>query len=451
MYSPIDPSKDAVPLNSIERELFRRRTKNLRRELQTCKETFSSNHKLIQSRKTTLKGYDNLLNTNNVGKNVMETLGEEPNLGGESVGAPERETEQSRSAYKQTDDDGYLKFVKLSNICDDLDKDISQQTKSCDNAEPRGESEFIGDSDNEKEDNVLNSASVHSRVKSRETGKQRPSYMRPIKCKPHVRQPRSGNKLLVRPKSKKFSCAIPTHSYLDQTIVPSKPKSPRKQTRSKPHYGHQIYIEPGRNLDPAQSIAITKFRQRRSSPLGMGGGEDILDNTQQRIKEFLEKACADAARSRTKMAPTVSVSDLASIDEQQTSMPILVEGVLAPEEKKRQVSKVYPMRSPSPHFTLTSHLQGSRSSSRVTRCDHPPRGTSPLSLPPIILPPIRENKEFKPRRCSLADIDEGEVYVSKPITEKEWRSLRKCRYLRIPDPPGQVKFDIMDNIESVFK
>lgn len=285
-----------------------------------------------------------------------------------------------------------------------------------------------------------------------------------VKCE-YAEQPRCRNPILDKlrrppvfcspstsPKSKKFSSASPSTS-LDQFLVPTKPGSPRKHKKSNPARSFQIRIEPGPNLEPAKSLDISKYKRMQTPLVPEKNDVGFMDSTQHRIKEFLDKTCADAARSRTQIGPAVSLSDLASIDEQQTSMPILVEGVLAPEERKRQVSKVYPMRTPSPLHA--SHLFGAghstRSNSRVMRAEHPGRPGSPFNLPPIILPPIRENKEFQPRRCSWSSSACGEEDqpLSKPVTEEDWRSLRKCRYLRIPQSAEQACF--MDSVESVFK
>lgn len=458
MYSPVDHT-DVTRLNSVERELFRKRTCSLRRQLQTCQDTISSNQKQLLSKKSKLfRGSG--------GKKGVES----------NMGHLRPHDVVGMHADNFTARDPYISRFAVSS--GDATATSPKDSSSWTNLRPIKDSnpvhsEYTGETERNKDDvgdrDYANySAQLDKNITCGIISGQQ--HIKPILNK-IARQPvQHGGKLSVRPKSKKFSSATPSISLSPAALMPAKPKSPRpnwKYRRSvRPVPGCQIRIEPGPNLEPAKSIEIKKFKQhRKDSPaLEKSCDHDCMDSTQNRIKEFLNKACADAVRSRTKMVPAVSLSDLAAIDDQQMSMPILVKGILGPEERKRQVSKVYPMRTPSPHHSVSScHLSGSaashhgsRSSSRVTTKADQVKPGSPLNLPPIILPPIRENKVFQPRRCSWASTTTSEEttsseHASNEISEKEWKSLRKCRYLRIPDPPDCMKFDLMDNIESVFK
>lgn len=154
-----------------------------------------------------------------------------------------------------------------------------------------------------------------------------------------------------------------------------------------------------------------------------------LETTELKIKDFLRRTSAVVA-SR-------SHNDIMEKAENIRAENSPVPGFVGPEERKRQFSKVYHLEPPhamARSATDTSNTPVSSSSSANGR----DRADSPIALPPLILPPIRQaDGNSGHNHCGTAYMSSGPEKSGKPLSGREWRKLKKCRYLRL----GQYQKD----------
>lgn len=142
-----------------------------------------------------------------------------------------------------------------------------------------------------------------------------------------------------------------------------------------------------------------------------------LESTERKIKDFLRRTSAVAA-SR-------SNNDIMEAEASHDRDNDLLSGFVGPEERKRQFSKVYHLEPPRARSGLTGTTNSPVDSYSSPVHD---RSDSPLILPPLTLPPIRQRSTQ--RQQSMLQIGAPEK-ARKPLTGREWRQLKKCRYLRL--------------------
>ncbi|KAJ8025471.1 hypothetical protein HOLleu_33038 [Holothuria leucospilota] len=140
-----------------------------------------------------------------------------------------------------------------------------------------------------------------------------------------------------------------------------------------------------------------------------------LESTERKIKDFLRRTSAVAA-SRSKNG---------IMEAEASHENDLLSGFVGPEERKRQFSKVYHLEPPRALSGLTGTTNSPVDSYSSPIHD---RSDSPLVLPPLTLPPIRQRSTQ--RQQSMLQIGAPEK-ARKPLTGREWRQLKKCRYLRL--------------------
>ncbi|XP_033126446.1 uncharacterized protein LOC117124344 [Anneissia japonica] len=152
--------------------------------------------------------------------------------------------------------------------------------------------------------------------------------------------------------------------------------------------------------------------------------EENMKETQRKIKDFLDRTCAESVCSDTETSNFWSTED----------------------EKKRKVSRVYSLNTP-----YRSKACSTRSS--VLGIHHEPKAKKKLGLqlPPMILPPIHTSCVYKPK-ARVWSVMKSATGSPGPTTtggsmlsDEDWEDLKRCRYLRIVEEASTE-----DDIDDVF-
>ena len=165
-----------------------------------------------------------------------------------------------------------------------------------------------------------------------------------------------------------------------------------------------------------EQLDLSRLRQIYNIQVGAhapGDELEYMENTQQRIKDFLERASAE-----TVVSDQQSDSDAKSI-------------IWRPEDRRRRVSRVYALE-PSPRVRQQSLTSPSKPTDVISEEE---KAKDTLRLPPLSLPPVHNNVPLKllPRNYSKRGHQLQES--SRILTPEEWEDLKHCRYLRTKSSP----------------